>query len=84
MSEFVDRALIFKDDLLEAASKTLSNVAKQHDNKKETLKKKSSTTGKDKNRTVSNKDTPTLKNNKPKRKKAKLEYDTVFVGIHSR
>ena len=84
LSEVIDRTLVFKDDLIMAASETLSTIANKYKQKMQASKKKPSKSQKEKNSTINDKQNNTSAINKSKRRKTKKEINTVFVGVHSR
>ena len=84
LSEVIDRTLVFKDDLIMAASETLSTIANKYKKKTKTSKTKPSKTQKEKNSTINDKQNNTSATNKSKRRKTKKESNIVFVGVHSR
>ena len=80
----VDRTLVFKDDLIEDARKTLSSIADQYKIQKDMLKKKISKTTKKQNSSTTEKEGISSTNAKSKGSKKKKEKNIVFVGVHSR
>ena len=80
----VDRTLVFKDDLIEDARKTLSRIANQYKMEQDMLKKKISKTTKKKNSSATEKEGSSSTNAKSNRSKNKKERNIVFVGVHSR
>ena len=84
LSKVVDRTLVFKDDLIEDARKTLSSIANQYKMQQDKLKKKISKTTKKKNSSTTEKEGSSSTNAKSKRSKNKKERNIVFVGVHSR
>ena len=84
LSEVIDRTLVFKDDLIIAASETLSTISNKHKQKMQASKKKPSKSQKEKNSTINDKQNNTSATDKSKRRKAKKESNIVFVGVHSR
>ena len=84
LSKVVDRTLVFKDDLIEDATKTLLSIANQYKMQQDKLKKTISKTTKKKNSSTTEKESSSSTNAKSKRNKSKKERNIVFVGVHSR
>ena len=81
----IDRTLVFKDDLISSALKTLRDIERMHKNRKKLDKTGDCTKSEENYIYLRNKGNMT-KSNSTRRKKNKLakEYQITFVGIHSR
>ena len=78
----IDHTLVFKEDLIRSARRTLLNIQKQHKKKRDKLLKQKTLK---KSKEMCELTTTEANNTKRKvSKRGKKKIETVFIGIHSR
>ena len=86
LTKVVDHTLLFKDDLIESATRTLLDIKTKHNKKQQKLlKQKNIIKSRNKSKSTAKAENVITTDVKPKNSKsAKKRIETVYVGIHSR